>query len=528
VKQALLRFTLNGMAGFFVACLWSTVVLAGGSFSFPLFYESSSLDPVKDQLVSTYHVVGQVYDGLVAFDSNLGIMPGLAETWKVSRDGRQYDFTLRQGVRFHNGKEVTAQDAAASLSRLMRPENETSSKEFLYRIRGAVEFRDGQAEDVSGIRVLSDRRLIIELIEPYAPFLSVLAMPVAKIVPLEMIEDPDQPLTRHPVGTGPFRFVSWEGDTILLKGNRDYFRGGPRLEEIRFIYYTGEKRNRVFQDFLAGRLSGCPLPENADLAELKKQNYQIFIRPQLAFMFYGMNVAAPPLDDPHLRKALSYAFDRKRYTQEVLDSRHFPANQIIPPGMPGYCPENAMAVFDQEKAVWHLDQSRYPGGQGLPELVLASVSHSEAAKGELEMFRQNLAAIGITLKPLFVENWDEFKRGLEEGRYPLYRYAIYADVPDPDDLISDIVKTGGSHNFTGYSNPQVDEWIREGLSETNLKKRMGIYHEVERQVLEDQPLIPVIFISTQVVFQPDVKNIDLPATGTPYLPFSLMAVGDSP
>jgi len=517
---------LHGVLVFLAVFAWSTSALAGGSFRFPLYYASSSLDPVKDQLVTTYHIVQQVYDGLVAFDSNLRIVPGLAESWKISRDGKQYDFTLRKGVRFHNGREVTGRDVAASLSRLLKPENETSSKEFLYRIRGAREFRDGKAQEVSGIRVLSDTHVVIELIEPYAPFLSVLAMPVAKIVPLEMIQDPDQPLTGHPVGTGPFRFVSWEDDTILLEANKDHFRGAPILDEIQFIYYTGERRNRVFPDFLEGKLSGCPLPENADLAGLKKEGYQVFIRPRLSFMFYGMNMRTSPLDDPYLRKALSFAFDRGKYTRQILDSRHIPASQILPPGTLGYSPDNALAFFDREKAVESLNRSRYPGGKGVPELVLASVSHSDAAKGELEMFQRDLAQIGISLKPVFVESWDEFKQGIEEGRYDLYRYAIYADIPDPDDLISDLVKTGGSHNFTGYSNPEVDAGIRKAQGEMDSKKRMVLYHEIEKKVLEDLPLIPVIFISTQVVFRPDVKNIDLPATGTPYLPLSVVTVGD--
>jgi len=508
--------------------VWTTSALAGGVFRFPLFYVPSSLDPVKDELISTYHVVQQVYDGLVAFDSNLRVVPGLAESWAVSRDGKQYVFTLRKNVKFHNGKAVSSQDVVASLSRLFDPQNKTSSKEFLYRIKGAQEFRDGKADKINGIRALGESQVAVDLVEPYAPFLSTLAMPITKIVPSEMIIDPKQPLGRNPVGTGPFSFESWGDGTIVLKANKEYFGGSPELEEIQFHFYPAESRSQAFPEFLEGKLTGCPLPGSADLAELEKKGYQVLIRPRLSFMFYGMNIRKPPLDDPQLRLALSLAMDRERFAQEVLGSRHYPAFQLLPRGMPGYSPDNALAVYDTRRAEQHLERSKYPKGKGLPELVLASASHSDVAKKELEMYRQNLAGLGIVLKPLFVESWEEFKAGIEEGRYDLYRYAIHADVPDPDDLMPGIVETGGSHNFTGYGNGEVDSLIERARGETDPVKRIKLYREAERKVLADPPLIPVIFLSTQVAFQPNVRNIDLPATGTPYLPLNKVTLANGP
>lgn len=508
--------------------VWTTRAVAEGVFRFPLFWVPSSLDPVKDELVSTYHVVQQVYDGLVAFDSNLRVVPGLAESWTVSRDGKHYAFTLRKGVRFHNGDEVTVRDVVASLTRLFDPENVTSSKEFLYRIKGAREFKEGKAQSISGIKAISDTQVSVDLIEPYAPFLSTLAMPITKIVPREMIDDPKHPLGRKPVGTGPFRFESWKDDTITLKANDDYFGGAPELKEIKFIFYPGEDRGKAFPDFLDGKLEGCPLPGTADIDELRSQGYQVLIRPRLSLMFYGMNIRKPPLDDPQLRMALSLAMDRERFVREVLDSRHHPAFQLLPRGMPGYSPDNAVAVYDPAKAAQHLENSRYPAGKDLPELIIASVSHSEVAKRELEIFRQDLAKLGIRLKPLFVESWEVFKKGIEEGQYHLYRYALHADIPDPDDFLPNLVETGAAHNFTGYGNPKVDSIIRNARSESDTVKRMSLYRDAERMVLEDSPLIPVIFLSTQVVFQPNVHNIDLPATGTPYLSLDKVTVTDRP
>jgi len=516
------------ITAFSLSFTWTPTAIAAGIYRFPLFYVPSSLDPVKDELISTFHIVQQVYDGLVAFDTNLRVIPGLAESWTVTRDGKHYTFTLRKGVRFHNGREVSAADVVASLSRLYDPLNKTSAKEFLYRIKGSREFREGKTGAIDGIRAVSDTQVTIELTEPYAPFLSALAMPITKIVPREMIDDPDQPLAQNPVGTGPFRFESWQDGTITLKANRDYFAGPPKLDAIQFHFYPGENRDKAFPDFQKGKLEGCPIPGSVDLAELRSQGYQILIRPRLSLMFYGMNVRKPPLDDPQLRKALVFALNRKKLAVEVMGSKYPPAKQIIPPGMPGYSPENAIAVYDPVKAMQALEKSRYSGSPGILKLSIASASQSNLAKNELEMYRENLAEIGIELQPVFVETWGEFKKGIEEGKYDLFRYALYADIPDPDDLMPGIVETGGSHNFTGYGNEEVDSLIRKARGETDPVKRVSFYREAERKVLDDAPLVPVIFLSTQVAFQPNVKNIDLPATGTPYLPLNKVTIAEGP
>ena len=497
---------------------------AEGVFRFPLFYVPAGLDPVRDSSISTTHVAQQIFDGLVAFDHELRVVPGLAESWTVSKDGREYLFSLRKGVRFHDGSSFEARDAAASLTRIFRPENLVQSTRFLDNIVGAEEFRNGKLDHVSGIRVISDYRIAITLKKPYAPFLAALAMPLTKIVPSELAGNADDTLSRHPVGTGPFRFVSWEKNTITLKANDGYFLGKPSLREVQFIFYPGGDRNRAFADFLKGGLEGCPLTAAADPSKLRKQGYQVLIRPRLALQFYGMNIHTPPFDNRLLRAALAHAFDRRYYVATVLGSKHYPAFQIIPPGMPGYTPENALLDYDPGKAAGLLAEAGYPGGAGLPELTIASVSHSKAAVKELALFAKDLARLGITVRPLFVKNWDEFSRGLEEKRYPIFRYAWYADVPDPDDFLSPLFESGGKANFTGFSDPEVDSLLERARSETDPTRRSEMYRKAERIILEKAPVIPVLNIATSVAFQGYVSGIDLPAIGTPYLPLRQVRV----
>lgn len=499
-----------------------------GIFRFPLFWVPPSLDPVTDSSNTTSTVSQQVYDGLVAFDQNLRIIPGLAKTWTVSKDGKEYLFTLREGVRFHNGKRLTAEDVVASLSRIIKVGDSIPSFMFKDHIGGYLkEGEEGENRQTS-IRALSDNQVLISLKEPYSPFLSVMAMPFTKILPGELASGPDSNIGKHPIGTGPFRFVSWEENVITLKSNPDYFRGAPSLEEVQFRFYPGGDRDEAFSDFLAGDLEGCPLPGSADPDKLRADGFQVLIRPRLSLQFYGMVVNIPPFDNPDVRKALALAFDRETYARDVLGSKHFPAYQILPPGMPGYTPDNALLKYDPEEAARLLDKAGYPQGKGLPELVIASASRSNVAVQELGLFSTDLAKIGIKVKPLFVDSWDQFTKGLEDRKYPMFRYAWYADIPDPDDFLATLFESKTSANYTGFSDPDVDHLLEDARGKTDPLQRVSIYRKAERAILDKAPLIPVLYISTQVVFQGNVQGIDLPANGTTYLPLSKVSITTKP
>ena len=527
-KRNYARVSFIALAAFAFIVFAASHAVASGVFRFPIFFVPQTFDPVLDQAVSLAYVSQQVGDGLVAYDRNLRVVPGLAESWTVSKDGREYLFTLRKGVRFHNGKALTADDVVASILRVFRSGKLPANGKFFERIDGAPELLEGKAETLSGLEAVSEGEVRLRLAEPYAPFLSSLAMPLAKIIPAELARDTTGKYGRHPVGTGPFIFTSADEKTIVLKANRDYFRGPPELDEIRFVLYEGGDRDKAFADFREGRLEGTPLPGSANPAELRRAGYQVITRPRLSIMFYGMNSTVPPYDNSNLRMALALGTDRKTNVSKKLGGGHFPANQILPPGMPGYTPNNALLKYDPIKAVRLLEKAGYPGGRGLGELPIASASHSGFAVRELELFAEDLARIGVKVKPVFVDEWDEFKKGVIEGKYPLFRYAWYADAPSPDDLMAPLFETGSTANFTRFTDPEVDTLFAQARTEVDPVRRAALYRKAERIILQKAPLIPLLFISTRVVFQGWVKGIDLPAIGGPYMPLRQVSVRGAP
>src|SRR5207237_8279611 len=195
----------------------------------------------------------QIFDGLVSFDQTLAITPSLAEFWRASRDGLTWTFTLRKGVHFHHGREVTADDVVYSLTRVLDPRLKSGAADLFTNIRGAPEFRRGEVSHVMGLAALDRYTVQVSLAEASVPFVSLLAVGQAKIVPRDIAERDPVGFGVKPVGTGPFRFERWERRReIVLTANAEYFDGPPRLSRLVYRIFPGGQLDRGYEDLLNG------------------------------------------------------------------------------------------------------------------------------------------------------------------------------------------------------------------------------------------------------------------------------------
>jgi ABC-type transport system substrate-binding protein len=226
----------------------------GGTFRIlveaPHYLDPASVDSVYDALP-----VGQIFDGLVALDPGLNIVPELADTWTISHDGRDYMIHLRDGVRFHDGTPLTADDVVFSIRRLLDPKREKTSigVSYLQVIEGAPAYCNGKARELPGVVAIDPSRVEIKLTRPYLSFLAVLAMDDLRIVPRKAVtEMGDAAFRRRPVGTGPFRFKSWNDSELRLSANPDYFGGEPYLDEIEILFPRADEHDAGNARFLRG------------------------------------------------------------------------------------------------------------------------------------------------------------------------------------------------------------------------------------------------------------------------------------
>jgi oligopeptide transport system substrate-binding protein len=283
----------------------------GGAYRAALPWSPRNLDPAFSTDIYSVTIIQQLFDGLVQFDQNLNVVPAIATNWTVSSDGLTYTFDLREDVTFHNGRQVTAADFVYSFTRILDLQKHASALSFFEKVKGAASYLRGDSKEVEGLKPLDSHTLEVILEEPFSPFLYVLAMKSSKVIPKEELERWGKEFGRHPVGTGPFRLESWEGNRIVLSANHNYHEGRPYLDRVEFTVYEGSQNEKIFQDFQAGLLEEAPVFGGIREQIAKSPQYHFVRKPTLSLLFYGMNCTDTILKDKRVRQALNYAINKE-------------------------------------------------------------------------------------------------------------------------------------------------------------------------------------------------------------------------
>jgi ABC-type transport system substrate-binding protein len=493
-------------------------VKMGGVYRAALPWLPRSLDPPFTTDVYSAVVIKQLFDGLVQFDEYLNVTPALATSWRVSDDGTVYTFNLREDVTFHNGRRVTADDFVYSFSRIMDSAEDSEAFSFVQRIKGAEAYRRGESSKVTGLKASSPQVFEIVLEEAFSPFLSGLAMKSFNVVPREEIERWGEEFTYHPVGTGPFRLEAWESEKIILRANPDYYAGPPYLDRVEYTIYAGSQNEKIYSDFMSGSLEEAAVFGANREKMSQSTEYQFFRKPTLSLLFYGMNCTSPPLRDKKVRQALNYSINKVEVIHQYLKGQFIPAATILPPGMPAYTPNNKAYMYDENKGRALLEEAGYGPRQNKLSLTIVSASKSKLAQEELALVASDLAAVGVDLEIQYQTHWPSFEALLKAGKFQLYRYAWFADVPDPDNFLNALCGSESGYNFMGYRNPEVDRLLSQALRETDMLNRVTFYRQAERLILDDAPMIPWLYMTFEAVFQPYVKGLQISALGRPYIP----------
>lgn len=512
--------------------------------------ELSSLDPARVNDVTSSHIIINIYDQLIGFDQQLNIVPQLATRYGVSDDGLTYTYHLRSTATFHDdpcfpngkGRRVTASDVKYSFERVCDVRTKTKSDTYFRdKVVGASEYYEATrralrtgglpaVRGVSGFIAVDDTTFQIRLIKPFAPFEYTVAQTSMGIVPREAVERYGERFSQHPVGSGPFRFVSWTPDrSCELRRNPSYWDVDevgnrlPYLDGIRFTFMKDDKMQLL--EFDAGNLEeSYRIPNEffADLVDEKKQpkgkwaRYQLLHVTALATQFYGMVTIDPVLNDVRIRKALNYAVDRQRIIRYVLKGQASgPAHHgLVPPSMPGYASDSVQGYrFDPVRARELLAEAGYSNGRGFPELTLQlnagggrNVSIAEAIQG---MFKEHL---NITVNLLQVE-FAQHLESIDAGKAPFFRLGWVADYPDPESFLNlyygKIVPDASQPspiNSTRFRNAQYDELFERALSTTDRAQRMVLYRRAEQIAIDNAPML-LIFNDEDFRFvQPYVKG----------------------
>jgi peptide/nickel transport system substrate-binding protein/oligopeptide transport system substrate-binding protein len=494
----------------------------GGIYRRALANNPATLDPAFVSDIYSRTVVTQISKGLIQFDTHLNPIPAIAEFWEASRDGRIWTFFLRQGVRFHHGREVTAQDFVYSFTRLLSPKALGPVTDFLREVEGADEFIEGKATSVQGLKALDRYTIQIALKQPFAPSLTVLGLANAAVVPQEEVDRLGEHFAQAPVGAGPFKLIRWEpSKEIVLEAHEHYYEGRPFLDTI--VFKIGGTFEQTFAQFLTGELDEAIIPSGKTEEvhnHSRYQQYQILRRPTLGLLYIGFNTQLKPFDDRRVRQAFNYGVDKAMIVREITQMGSLPANGVLPPGMPGHDPDLHGYPYDPAKAKQLLAEAGYPEGKGFPVVQLWTVSKAESTKAELAAYQKYFADLGVKVDIRFVEEWTRYTEMLGRGELQMFRYAWYADFPDPDSFFFPLLHSAGQPNNLLYRNPHLDELIGKAREEGDYGERVKLYREAERLIMEDAPWITQHNHIFEYLYQPYVQGVEVSLLGDRWIPMN--------
>ncbi len=458
-----------------------------------LLYEAPrSLDPTDVESVYDGLPVGQLFDGLVATDASLNVVPALAATWTISRDGRTYTFKLRRGVRFHDGTTVTAEDVVYAFHRVLAPEHRGLgiASSYLSVVEGATAFTERKATDIAGVRALDPETVEIRLTKPYLSFLEVLALDELRVVPAHVHRGVgDAAFDQAPIGSGPFRFASWTQDRLRLVANPDYFGGKPHLDSLEIVFVGPAGSERAVDRYARGEVDA--LEPSFDQVERlgSLPGSTLYHYQELSLSFLGLSTGIPQFEDRRVRQAIAHAVDRGAQADFSAVARRR-ADGILPPGLTGYSPTPRALAYDPEEAKRLLAEAGHPGGRGLKPIPLYYSAGSQATARSVARIRQDLEAAGFQVDVREVP-WSEIAKRTTEHTAPAFVLGWIADLADPDAFLRTLFEPGGSANYFDFLDRESATLLERGAAELNPVERARIYGELERRILEQAPLVPL-------------------------------------
>jgi oligopeptide transport system substrate-binding protein len=477
--------------------------------------EPADLDPHIVTGVPEHHLIAALFEGLVGEDPvDLHPVPGMAESWTVSKDQKVYTFKIRAEAKWSNGDPFTAKDFEYSWKRILSPALGAEYAYMLHVVKGAKDFNEGKLKDFAavGAKAKDPQTFEVTLESPTPYFLSLLqhysTFPVhqATIEKFGKMDERGTKWTRpeNIVANGPFKLKTWEINKIIeVAKNPNYWDASTvKLTQIHFFPTDSEQTEE--RSFRAGDLHVTNTVPINKIEVYQKENPELIrIDPYLGTYYYRVNVTKPPFNNKLVRQAFSLSLDREIVVKKITKGGQLPAVAFTPPGTAGYT-ARAKIEYNLAKAKELLAKAGYPNGQGFPKaeiLYNTNEAHKVIAEALQQMWKKELN-VELTLTN---QDWKVYLDSQKNLNYNLARAGWIGDYPDPNTFL-DMFLTGGGNNQTGWSNKQYDALIAQASRTVNFDDRNEVFQKAEAILLEEMPVIPIYTYTRVKLLHPDVKN----------------------
>jgi ABC-type transport system substrate-binding protein len=467
-------------------------------------YDPRSLDPALSTDVPTGEMVTDLYDGLTRFAPDGTLQPGLADRWSVDATGLRYVFHLRPGVRFHDDSPLTPAAVRGSFQRVLDPRSTGGRAWPLLPIAGARAYAAGADSSVSGIALVGDSAVALSLSEPLAIFPKFLAMPVASIVPA----DPPADLGERPVGTGPWRFVSWSHDDALrFARNPDYWGGAPLADSLEVRIIPDQLVRAA--EFEAARLSVVEVPFGETARWRSRHPDWLQEQPALRATYIALNNRRGPLRDRRVREAINHAVNVPEILATVWGGRGILARGAIPPILPGGDTTRARYGYDPSAARRLLAEAGFESGFSLQ---LWRTADNETLGRVAQAVQADLAQVGIRVE-LVERDASSQRAAARAGTADMALLDWWADYPDGDNFLYPLFHSasfGAGGNYAFYSDPVTDSLIVLARHTLDEPARVALYHRIDARVYQAAPWLYLWFPVDLWAASPTITGWQMP------------------
>jgi len=463
--------------------------------------EVASLSPDDDSPSVHWVMVSQMHNAMVELNEYNVLERVLAESYDVSKDGLRYSFKLRKGVKFHDGSELTADDVKYTFEWYMNPANAANK---------ATRFAS-----VDKIDTPDKSTVVIKMKEPFAPFLLQTATTFIYSAKYHGRVG-EKAYKSQPMGTGPFKLREWRpAEYTIVDAFDGHFRGRPNIDQFRQDVVPEASVRTIALRAGNSDSATWPLLAEDNLAFEANTNYTVFRTSSTGVNHFPINNKLPQLSDKRVRQAMMHAIDRQRLIDDVFRGTAIIADSIYPPsmrlwydrGLKKYPYDQTRARALLEEAGWRLGPGNVRVKDGVRlSFTCAVITGDRARRPEAEIAQQDLAQVGIEMR-IVERPVATILAQLPKGELDasLFNWTFNSGPAEPDPQTT--LVSGGVRNFSQYNNPRMDDLLKQGLREVDVKKRQKIYQEVQRIFVEDVPTIYVMFWDWFNVFSKRIKGL---------------------
>lgn len=483
-----------------------------------------TLDPQLNTISNGSLIIYNMFEGLVRTNTRNEQVPGVAEKWEISEDGKEYKFFIRNDAKWSDGKPVTAYDFEYAWKRAINPENNVKYVNHMFYLENAKAIFNGEKQiEELGVKVIDEKTIVVTLEAPVPYMLEMFSFGVYKPVREDIIKKNPDNWTTDPstcISNGPFKMVEYKmNDRISLVKDENYWDSDRvKLEQLQFVFV--EEEGTALSAFQAGDIDGLLNMPTQQIPSLMMESDEFYIRPRLRITYAAFNVTKFPFDNPKVREAFVKSIDRKQITDTVILTGETPATGFVPAGLivngKDFRAEGGdfgiQPTAQIEEAQKALAEAGFPNGEGWPEnveyLYNSNDLNKKIAEALQEMWKKNL---NVDVALVNVESKVHSERR-HNGDFQIARAGWGADYNHPMTFL-DLFTSEAGNNTPQYRVPEYDALITQAKLSTNPVESIEFLHKAEEMFMNDWAVCPISYATQPIMMKSYVKNWDVGSLG---------------